>query len=340
MRDLIEVISNFKNNKVLVVGDVMVDEFVWGSVSRISPEAPVPVVDVASETFTPGGAGNVVNNIHSLGGEVFVAGVIGEDKVGERLVNELRNKGINVEGLIVDGERPTTLKTRIIAHSQQVVRVDREKREAISGYITGQILNYVRKVLPEIGALVLSDYGKGVITPRLLEEIIPLARRNDKIIVVDPKVGNYLNYKYTTVICPNKAEASALTKMEIRDEESLQEVGLQILRDLECDAVLITRGEEGMSLFESEGSVVHIPTVAREVYDVTGAGDTVVSTLALALSSGANMQEASILANYAAGVVVGEVGTATVTPAELKSEVEKGLHLSKDERKDKRKRGA
>jgi D-beta-D-heptose 7-phosphate kinase/D-beta-D-heptose 1-phosphate adenosyltransferase len=267
-----------------------------------------------------------VNNIHSLGGEVFVAGVIGEDKVGERLVNELKNKGINVEGLIVDRERPTTLKTRIIAHNQQVVRVDREKREAINTYITGQILTYVHKVLPEIGAVVLSDYGKGVITPRLLEEIIPLAKRNDKIIVVDPKISNYLNYKYATVICPNKVEASALTKMEIKDEESLKEVGLQILRDLECDAVLITRGEEGMSLFEGE-TVVHIPTVAREVYDVTGAGDTVVSTLALALSSGANMHEASILANYAAGVVVGEVGTATVTPDELRSEVKKGLHL-------------
>lgn len=317
MREFESIISCFDRARILVVGDVMVDEFVWGDVERISPEAPVPVVGVNKETFVLGGAANVAANIASLGGRVFVTGVIGADSNAERLRNEFRKKEIETDGLIVDDQRPTTLKTRVIAHSQQVVRVDRESTEDIDGATTQKVIEYVSQLIERTDALIISDYGKGMITPNLLTSIITLARERARLIIVDPKVKNYLNYKGVSIITPNQNEASSLVKREIEREEDLITIGREILSTLGCIAVLITRGEEGMSLFEENGAVTHIPTVAREVYDVTGAGDTVVGVLALALAAGAGIVEAATLANYAAGIVVGEVGTATVTKEEL-----------------------
>ncbi len=321
MKELESIISSFEKAKILVVGDVVLDEFVWGDVSRISPEAPVPIVAVRKETFALGGAANVAANIQSLGGRVFVASVTGDDINARRLKEEFAAKGISIEGLMVDSQRPTTLKTRIIAHSQQVVRVDRELVKDIDREIVQRILKYILSLIEEMDILIISDYSKGVVTPGLLGKIISLARKKGILTIVDPKIKNYLNYKGVNIITPNQSEAAFMTKREIETEEDLFEVGQEILSVLGCIAVLITRGESGMSLFEESGTITHIPTVAHHVYDVTGAGDTVVGVLALALAAGAGVVEASTLANYAAGIVVGEVGTATVTQEELRQAI-------------------
>ncbi|HAW50692.1 TPA: D-glycero-beta-D-manno-heptose-7-phosphate kinase [bacterium] len=302
---------------VLVVGDLMVDEFIWGNVRRISPEAPVPVVDITGETFHPGGAANVVANIHSLGGCVYVSGVIGDDNEGKRLIDSLSHKGISTEGLIVDKTRPTTLKTRIVVRSQQMIRIDKEKQEIVDERITGQLLDYIKKVITSVKTIVISDYGKGVINQRLLEELIPLAKKHDVITIVDPKIGNFGYYKGVSYITPNHFEAQDLTGIMIKDEASLKACMEAIIRRLECLAVITTRGEEGMSVLTRDGELSHIPTKAKEVYDVTGAGDTVVAILALGLGVGVDIVDVARLANYGAGIVVGKIGTAIVTQEEL-----------------------
>jgi len=315
-----DIFSNLK--PVLVVGDMMVDEFIWGAVDRVSPEAPVPVVDIVRETFHPGGAGNVVVNISTLGGEVHPAGVIGQDREGETFLSDLLKKEIGTDGLICDPNRPTTLKTRIIAHSQQMIRVDREKKGMISENILKSLISYLEKTVPTVSVVVISDYGKGVIGERLLEELIPLCKKHDVISIVDPKVGNFGYYKGASVITPNHYEAQDLTGIMIEDENSLLSCMKAILHRISCETVIVTRGEKGMSMLMNDDSIFHIPTKAREVYDVTGAGDTVVAALALALSGGAEMKEAVVLANYAAGLVVEKVGTATVTKEELRQRIE------------------
>lgn len=322
MTNLLNTIDRFENSRLLVVGDIMADEFVWGHVNRISPEAPVPVVEVVDETILPGGAANVANNIISLEGKVELVGIIGQDRVGEDLMADLKQRKIGIDGVLAVQERPTILKTRIIAHSQQVVRVDRENRKEIDPALTEAILNHCRGLIPNIDAVIISDYGKGVIIPPLIERLVSMSGKFNRPVVVDPKVGHLESYKHITVLTPNHHEAGALAGKPIVDEESLIEVGRLLLNILECQAVLITRGEKGMSLFTRPGEVIHIPTVAREVYDVTGAGDTVVAVFTLALASGAGLLEAATLANYAAGIVVGKVGTATVTVGELRLKAE------------------
>ncbi|MEW6006878.1 MAG: D-glycero-beta-D-manno-heptose-7-phosphate kinase [bacterium] len=302
---------------VLVVGDLMVDEFIWGDVRRVSPEAPVPVVNITGETFHPGGAANVVANIHSLGGQVYVGGVIGDDVEGKRLISSLSSKGISTDGLILDCHRPTTLKTRIVVKSQQMIRIDREKQEPIDERIINQLLDYIKRVIGEVEVIVISDYGKGVIGQKLLEELIPLSKKHDVITIVDPKIGNFGYYKGIDIITPNHFEAQDLTGIIIKDEASLKQCMEAIQRRLECQAVITTRGEEGMSILKDTGEVFHIPTNAREVYDVTGAGDTVVSVLSLCLGAGVDIIEAARFSNYAAGIVVGKIGTAVVTKEEL-----------------------
>lgn len=316
-------IDQFSKAKVLVVGDIMVDEFVFGNVDRISPEAPVPVVDVSKEIFCLGGAANVVSNICSLQGKAFISGIIGADSIGGKLMSELSRLKVPLEGLVIDPNRPTILKTRIIAHSQQVVRVDREKRMKVEGEILGNLLFYIYRTIDEADTLIISDYGKGVITSRLLKEIVPFAKKRNKPIIVDPKIENFLSYKDVTIITPNHHEAGALIGAKITDKKSLHWVGNKILERVGCEAVLITRGEKGMSLFRKDSDPIHIPTEAKEVYDVTGAGDTVIAVLALCLAGGADLEEAARIANFAAGIVVGEVGTATVKPDELRKAVSK-----------------
>ncbi len=321
----VAILNNFKKASVLVIGDLVMDHFVWGKVRRISPEAPVPVVEVSSESFMLGGAANVVNNIHSLGGKVLVCGVVGRDEMGKKLIHELRLKGISSDGVIVEDGRPTSVKTRVIAHSQQVVRFDREKKEKVHLDTVKTIMDYVSKKINSFDSIIISDYAKGVISEELVEEVIALAKKKDKPIAVDPKVGHFDFYKYATIVTPNNDEASKASGIEIENEAGLLRAGEVLLNKLGSDAVLITRGEHGMSLFENNGEITHIPTVAKEVYDVSGAGDTVIGTVALSMASGASLKEAAVISNFAAGIVVGKIGTATVTPKELKDAVDNGL---------------
>jgi D-beta-D-heptose 7-phosphate kinase/D-beta-D-heptose 1-phosphate adenosyltransferase len=322
---LMKYIDRFPSTRTLVVGDVMLDHYIWGKVSRISPEAPVPVVNVTKESVLLGAATNVVNNIHALGGKVNICGVIGHDEAGRQLIHMLRVQGIHTDGLIVEGGRPTTIKTRVIAHSQQVVRFDRETKVGIEQDTHRRIFEYVKQQADDgLDAIVLSDYSKGVVTKDLVRDIVKLAKKKDMIVSVDPKVNHFGIYSGVTILTPNTKEASIGSKIEIEDDESLLRAGALLLKRLKCNAVLVTRGEHGMSLFERGGRVTHIPTVAQEVFDVTGAGDTVISTLTLAMAASADMVDAARLSNYAAGIVVGVVGTATVKPDELKQKIAAG----------------
>lgn len=312
--DFAKVFKNFKNKKILVIGDLVLDRYIWGKVSRISPEAPVPVVEVTKENFLLGGASNVAYNIVSLEGHATVVGIVGRDRAGDVLRNLLDEKGIG--SCLFDDQRPTTVKARVIAHNQQVVRFDREDKKKVSGKAYKSLVEYIKKAVKEHDAVIISDYKKGIVSSELVAEVVKAARPKNKFIAVDPKTGHFHCYKGVSLITPNIMEASHGSGIEIKDEKSLIKAGRTLLKKLPCKAVLITRGEEGMSLFE-KGNVIHIPTVARHVYDVTGAGDTVVAAFTLARASGATMKDAAIIANHAAGIVVGEVGTAVTTPAKI-----------------------
>lgn len=308
--------KRFSETAILVIGDLMVDRFIWGDVKRISPEAPVPVVEVTRESLQLGGSANVAHNILSLGGKVYLAGVIGKDEMGEVLIQKLQEKGVETEGIIKEDDRPTSVKTRIIAHNQQVVRFDKEKKSDINKKTSSLILEYAKRCLPKVKAIIISDYCKGVITKRLIKNLLEITDSNT-FIAVDPKIGHFDYYTGVSLITPNISEASFGSGINIEDERSLVKAGEILLKKLQCDAVLITRGQEGLSLFEKNGKVTHIPTFAKEVYDVTGAGDTVIAAFTLCYSAGKGLREAAIFANHAAGIVVGEVGTAVVTPEEI-----------------------
>ena len=314
---LSEAVRKFRGKRILVIGDLMLDRFVWGSVSRISPEAPVPVVEVRKETTCLGGAANVAANIRALGGIPIPVGIIGDDFEGRRLRHEFRLLGSPVAGLVADRSRATSVKTRIIAHHQQVCRTDREDRTPTSPAVHRRVVSRFRKMLQSCAAVVVSDYAKGLISPLLLKEILPMARASGKIVCVDPKLKDLGLYRPATVITPNTLEAERASGVTISNRRDLLRAGRKILRSLRVDYLLITRGEEGMALFQKASGVTHIPTVAREVFDVTGAGDTVISTLTLGLVAGLPILQAAVLANIAAGIVVGKLGTATVTPDEL-----------------------
>ncbi len=315
---LFNLIDKFHTASVLVVGDFILDEFVWGSVRRISPEAPVPVVEVDRQNYMPGGALNVAHNVKTLEGTVYPCGVVGRDLYGRMLIRAIRQERIDTGGVIYDAGRPTTLKTRVIAHSQQLVRFDREKIHDLKPVDTKAIVNFVRKVSSEVQAIIIEDYGKGVVTPELIRSLIKLAKESKIPVLVDPKEKNFPYYKGVTAITPNKKEAFTAYGANGEKVPTLTEVGKGLLKKFSCDSVLITLGEEGMALFEKNGHVTKIPTAAREVYDVSGAGDTVIAAFALALAAGASMKEAAVIANAAAGVVVGKLGTATLTRIELK----------------------
>jgi D-beta-D-heptose 7-phosphate kinase/D-beta-D-heptose 1-phosphate adenosyltransferase len=315
--ELFATLKKFKQKRVLVIGDLILDHYVYGKVERISPEAPVPIVDVTYDEHKLGGGANVASNIVSLGGEATVVGVVGKDVAAEMLEELLRERGI--EFIAVEDKRPTTVKTRVIAHSQQVVRFDNEGKEKLSGKVLRGLLEYVLRAVKEHDAVVLSDYKKGVITSEVVKTVLG-ASGGRKFVAVDPKVGHFHLYKGVSAITPNLMEASLGSGVAIKDERTMLKAGNTLLRRLALKAVLLTRGEEGMSLFEREG-VTHIPTVAKKVFDVTGAGDTVIATFTLAQAAGASMQEAAVLANHAAGVVVGEVGTAVATPAKVRQSI-------------------
>jgi D-beta-D-heptose 7-phosphate kinase/D-beta-D-heptose 1-phosphate adenosyltransferase len=315
-----KIINSFKDRNILIIGDIILDRYIFGKVNRISPEAPVPVVDVSRETFLLGGAANVANNIIALGGKVTVSGVVGKDRAGDVVRELLTESGINSDGLIEDN-RPTTVKSRVIAHNQQVVRFDREDSRKLDGKALTKFLEYIRKALPQFDAVIISDYKKGVVTATLIKSVVKFAKQKKTFVAVDPKVGHFHLYKDVSIITPNLMEASQGSGIDIKDENSLLKAGKALLTRLSCMSVLITRGEEGMSLFERDGAkgikVTHIPTVAVKVFDVTGAGDTVIAAFTLAHAAGASLRDAAVISNHAAGIVVGEVGTAVATPETL-----------------------
>ena len=321
----LEIIEKFPHSRVLVVGDIMADHFIWGSVSRISPEAPVPVVEIKKESFMLGGSANVFNNIRAVGGHAKLSGVIGSDEPGRRLLNYLGNLSLDTKGIIVEKDRPTTLKTRIVAHGQQVVRFDREDRKAIGSRTIRAIVSYVESVRDELGALVISDYNKGVVVRPLLDAVRRVISGRPIVTCVDPKRIDFSLYNGFDIITPNHQEAGLAAAEEIQNREDSVRVGIKLLKENDFNALLMTRGEEGISLFEKTAVLKDIkikhtefPAQAREVFDVTGAGDTVIGILALCLAAGASFREAAYLANHAAGIVVGKVGTSTVTREELK----------------------
>ncbi|MFN2498917.1 MAG: D-glycero-beta-D-manno-heptose-7-phosphate kinase [Pyrinomonadaceae bacterium] len=313
-----EIIEAMNDRNLVVLGDVMLDEFVWGDVTRISPEAPVPVVDIRRESVHLGGAANVLANVVALGAAGCVVGVIGNDSAGERIKTTLRDVSPpqGDEYLVVDEKRPSTTKTRIIAHSQLVVRADREHRQPINGKVEARIIESLKSALQNADAFVVSDYDKGVVTQHILEEILKLAYEKVPVLI-DPKIRNFPYYHPASLITPNHVEALRMINLEEDSDAGLHHAARLIQERLDCDAVLITRGERGIMLLERNNEPVFVETAAREVYDVTGAGDTVIATLAASLAAGASTLEAANLANHAAGIVVGKVGTATASAEEL-----------------------
>ena len=316
-KSLKKYLARFKNKNMLVIGDLILDEFIWGNVRRISPEAPVPVVEVESESLRLGGSANVVNNLIALGCKVSLCGVVGQDENAEKLLGILDEMNVDCSGIVKKKDRPTAIKTRVIAQHQQIVRFDREKPSLISDYSRNKIVDYVKKGLKDIDAVIISDYGKGVISEKILSKIIPYINEKKIPIAVDPKPINFPYYQGVTVITPNHHEASTAAEIEAENQKEIISAGTKLCAKQNSDAILITRGENGMSLFERDGDITHIPTMARDVYDVTGAGDTVISVMALSLASGASLKEAAVMANHAAGIVVGKLGTTPATNKEL-----------------------
>lgn len=315
---LLEILKTFSNGRVLVVGDIMLDQFIYGTVERISPEAPVPVVQVEEEVFRLGGAANVAANLNTLGAEVILCGVLGEKIWGDEVIKMCSGLGINIDGIVRSDERNTILKTRIIAGHQQVVRFDKEVSKPASKNLTARIVESIKKLEGRFDAVIVSDYGKGIIGKTLLDYLRKLKSEKNLPVTVDPKVGNFHHYRGLTLMTPNQLEAGQMLGRKIINEPGpILEGGRALLKKLSLESLVITRGEEGMTVLPDEKSHIHIPTRAQQVFDVTGAGDTVIATLTLGLACGAKLVHAAEVANYAAGIVVGKLGTATTDVKEL-----------------------
>ncbi len=305
------IVQDFYQKRVLVLGDLMMDKYIWGEVSRISPEAPVPVVEVKKDTCCLGGAGNVSHNLETLGASPLLVGVVGDDEEGLWI---RKNVTVN-HGIFTDKERPTTVKTRIIAHQQQVVRVDLEQKKPISAQVEEKIFKYIRE--EDYQGLLISDYNKGLLTQSLMAEVLPYAAQQKISVFIDPKINNFSLFSPATLITPNHREAEKIVHHECLTDSEVEQAGERILSQISVRYLIIKRGERGMTVFERGKKAYHIPTTAKEVYDVTGAGDTVIAVASLSLLAGASIHEAAILANAAAGIVVGKLGTATITREEL-----------------------
>ncbi|MEW5798176.1 MAG: D-glycero-beta-D-manno-heptose-7-phosphate kinase [Bacteroidota bacterium] len=317
-----QLLTGIKEKRLAVIGDVMIDRYIWGNVSRVSPEAPVPVVEVEGESTRLGGAANVANNITSLGARAFLIGIAGNDANGKELKKILDEQNTSSEGIIIDPSRPTTVKTRVIAHSQHVVRIDSEEKKDIDDTIQKKVLSILQNSIESIDGIIIEDYNKGVVVQQLIHAVIALAKKYNKVITVDPKFNNFFEYKNVSVFKPNIKETEEALGKKLRSEDNVLSAGKLLLERLQADNVLLTRSEKGMSLFEKNGAVTHIPTRAREVADVSGAGDTVIATLTAMLTAGATVKEAAILANMAGGIVVGEVGIVPIKPEQLLAETE------------------
>ncbi len=316
-----KVLGSFPGKCIIVIGDSMLDKYIWGEVSRISPEAPVQVVEVQRESYAAGGAANVAMNAAVLGGKVSLVSITGNDDSRNALIGILQARGIETEGMLIENDKPTTVKMRVMGRSQQLLRVDYEKRTHVHPDVEKKIIALVSKKLDECDALVVSDYAKGVITEKVMAFLIKISKEKKKVLVVDPKPQHKMLYKGATVITPNHAEACQMANAEVENGESIEKVGRQLVKEMGA-SIILTRGEKGMSVFEKDAPTVSIPTQAKEVYDVTGAGDTVVATIALALASGAQLKDAAVLANHAAGVKVGKIGTSAVSMEELRQSLE------------------
>ncbi len=311
------IVSSFKGRRILVLGDLMVDEYIWGESSRLSPEAPVPVVLSKREEKIPGGAFNVVNNLYDLGAEVYVAGFIGDDQHGQYIQKFLQKKAIRTDGIFTRKSFPTILKTRILAGAQQVVRLDREIIRYMTEKELEEVSTYLESVIESLDGIIISDYAKGMVDARLIKRLARINRERKVPVAVDPQVKHFFDYKGVFTLTPNHHEAGGAFGKPLDTEEAIVDAGFKLVKKLKSDSLLITRGKDGMTLFFPDNRFFHIPTVAKKVFDVTGAGDTVISVLLVAAVCGASLYDAAILANIAAGYVVGEVGTATISASIL-----------------------
>ena len=319
-------ISKFDHCRLLVVGDLMLDEYLWGEVDRISPEAPVQVVAIQREDFALGGAGNVVNNVVALGGKVSAVGVIGTGRNGQLLLKIFKKLGVETTGIVKEPGRTTTQKTRIIAANQHVLRIDRETQQDISLTSLEKIIRFIEDKMPDIDVILISDYGKGLITESMLSRVIASAKKHKKMIIVDPKGLDFSKYSGVSLLTPNKKEAALASGIEIIDESSLEKAAHKILQHIDIDKLLITCGKDGMVLFERHKEPFWVEAEARQVFDVSGAGDTVLAVLGLTVASGSSINSCVAVANTAAGIVVGKVGTATVSKQELVSALKSHVH--------------
>ena len=309
--------KSFDGKRIAIVGDMMLDGYFWGDVKRISPEAPVPVLEVEEEFFRFGGAANVALNILTLGGIPLPVGVIGYDNYGTIFSSLLKEKNISDDGIIIDDERPTTTKTRVIANSQHVVRIDKESKAYVNSKIQKKLTSYIESVVDKIDGIILQDYNKGILTPSLIKQIISIANKKNILVTVDPKFDNFFEYKNVTVFKPNRKETESVLGMRIKSNEDISSAGKELLHKLKAKYVLLTLGEGGIAVFENGEKEKRMATKARRVADVSGAGDTVISTLTIGLAAGANIYEASVLSNYAAGIVCGEVGIVPIEKDKL-----------------------
>lgn len=316
-----EFLEKFSKVKVLIVGDVMLDRFWWGNVSRISPEAPVPIVNLENTSLVAGGAANVAANVAGLGAEALLVGVVGDDQEAALFPEVLRKSGIKSDYLVKIPDRQTTIKTRVIAHSQQIVRIDQETKNALTLEDEQKVWNNITNLIEKTRVLIISDYAKGVLTNNLLKRLITKAKKENLIILVDPKGRDYSKYRGATLLTPNQKEAAEACNLEEQGTDFVEKSGKHLLKNLAVDFLLITQGEKGMTLFQKNNKVTHLNSAARQVYDVTGAGDTVIAGLAVALAAGADFYEAAKIANIAAGLVVEQIGTTAITLKMLRAEL-------------------
>ncbi len=311
------IFDQFANQKVLVIGDLMVDEYLRGNVNRLSPEAPVPIIEIEQESYHLGGAANVSINLKTLGCQPITLGLVGQDRAGEILIELLKKTGMTIDGIIIDSQRPTTLKTRIIGDNQHIARVDREKIEYLNGQLLNRFIDHFNTLLPEVKAIILEDYNKGILSKEFINYITQQAGQKNIPVLVDPKFINFLEYRDITLFKPNIKETVHALGRPVSTDEEVEQAGKELLQLLNAQCVLITRGGKGMSLIERNLSVHHIPTRTRRVADVSGAGDTVISTLTAAIIGGATFKEAATIANYAAGLVCEEVGIVPINGSQL-----------------------
>ncbi len=317
VKTLKSIMDGFKKKKILVIGDIMLDHYIHGSVDRISPEAPVPVLEVKREEYRLGGSANVAENLITLGAEVCIIGIVGNDQPGKQILKQLKGKKIDTQGVFVSEERPTTVKTRIIANQQQIVRIDKEKHEDIPSSMEKTILGKVISLINTYDAVIMEDYNKGLLTEHMIESIISLCNKSKKLVAVDPKFKNFFAYRNCTVFKPNFSELQKNLGIMIETEDQFQEAVAKLEERIKAKYLIITRGEKGLTVFSKGSKVVSIPTFAREIFDVSGAGDTVISTLTLGLAAGCDIETAALIANHAAGVVCGKIGTSVAKSNEI-----------------------